>query len=107
MTHPVADGVEYQQRVDEDLVAIAKTGDNLAMEFLLNKYKNFVRIKAKSYFLIGADREVTSTLMEVYLSSVSQRTNEIVKVLTILSAGGLLAAAIALKTAIYFWGHNL
>ncbi len=27
------------------------------MEFLLNKYKNFVRIKAKSYFLIGADRE--------------------------------------------------
>ena len=27
------------------------------MEYLLNKYKNFVRIKAKSYFLIGADRE--------------------------------------------------
>ena len=49
--------MEYQQRVDEDLVAIAKTGDNLAMEYLLNKYKNFVRIKAKSYFFIGADRE--------------------------------------------------
>ena len=29
----------------------------MAMEYLLNKYKNFVRIKAKSYFLIGADRE--------------------------------------------------
>ena len=57
VTHPVSDGVEYQTRVDEDLVAIAKTGDNLAMEYLLNKYKNFVRIKAKSYFLIGADRE--------------------------------------------------
>src|ERR1700716_4568111 len=27
------------------------------MQFLLNKYKNFVRIKAKSYSLIGADRE--------------------------------------------------
>ena len=48
---------EYHERVDEDLVAIAKSGENLAMEFLLNKYKNFVRIKAKSYFLIGADRE--------------------------------------------------
>lgn len=36
--------------------------------------------------ILGADRELTSTLMEVYLSSVSQRTNEIVKVLTILSA---------------------
>jgi len=57
MTHPVSDGLEYHERADEELVAIAKTGDNLAMEFLLNKYKNFVRIKAKSYFLIGADRE--------------------------------------------------
>ncbi len=47
----------YSERGDEDLVAIAKGGDPMAMEFLLNKYKNFVRIKAKSYFLIGADRE--------------------------------------------------
>ena len=39
--------VAIQKAVDEDLVAIAKTGDNLAMEYLLNKYKNFVRIKAK------------------------------------------------------------
>ncbi len=53
-----ADGVlDYHERADEDLVSAAKGGDNLAMEFLLNKYKNFVRIKAKSYFLIGADRE--------------------------------------------------
>src|SRR5437763_13382627 len=57
MTHPSSDGLEYHERADEELVAIAKTGDNLAMEFLLNKYKNFVRIKAKAYFLIGADRE--------------------------------------------------
>ena len=57
MTHPVSDGLDYHERADEDLVATAKSGDNLAMEFLLNKYKNFVRIKAKSYFLIGADRE--------------------------------------------------
>ncbi len=57
MTHPVSDGLDYHERADEELVATAKSGDNLAMEFLLNKYKNFVRIKAKSYFLIGADRE--------------------------------------------------
>lgn len=57
VTHPLPDGLEYHDRADEELVAIAKSGDNLAMEFLLNKYKNFVRIKAKSYFLIGADRE--------------------------------------------------
>jgi len=29
----------------------------VALEYLINKYKNFVRAKARSYFLIGADRE--------------------------------------------------
>ena len=29
----------------------------LAQEYLFNKYKNFVRSKARSYFLIGADHE--------------------------------------------------
>ncbi|MBV8671221.1 MAG: RNA polymerase sporulation sigma factor SigH, partial [Candidatus Eremiobacteraeota bacterium] len=49
--HPVEDTLDYSERADEELVNAAKCGDNLAMEFLLNKYKNFVRIKAKSYFL--------------------------------------------------------
>ncbi|MDR1960787.1 MAG: RNA polymerase sporulation sigma factor SigH [Gracilibacteraceae bacterium] len=42
---------------DEEWVELAKTGDVGAQEFLINKYKNFVRAKARSYFLIGADRE--------------------------------------------------
>ena len=42
---------------DEDLVRSAKNGDSLAAEFLISKYRNFVRVKAKAYFLIGADRE--------------------------------------------------
>lgn len=47
----------YEVRLDEDIVEFAKTGDDAALEFLINKYKNFVRAKARSYFLIGADRE--------------------------------------------------
>jgi RNA polymerase sporulation-specific sigma factor len=43
--------------IDEEMVELAKTGDSLAQEYLINKYKNFVRAKARSYFLIGADRE--------------------------------------------------
>ena len=43
--------------VDEELVELAKKGDVTAQEYLINKYKNFVRAKARSYFLIGADRE--------------------------------------------------
>ncbi|MCL5036866.1 MAG: RNA polymerase sporulation sigma factor SigH [Chloroflexi bacterium] len=42
---------------DEELVQQAKRGDEVATEFIINKYKNFVRVKAKSYFLVGADRE--------------------------------------------------
>ena len=36
---------------------LAQQGDDAALEYLLNKYKNFVRSKARSYFLIGADHE--------------------------------------------------
>lgn len=43
--------------IDEDVVEYAREGDDVALEYLINKYKNFVRAKARSYFLIGADRE--------------------------------------------------
>jgi RNA polymerase sporulation-specific sigma factor len=47
----------YHLLVDEEVVEFAREGDNVALEYLINKYKNFVRAKARSYFLIGADRE--------------------------------------------------
>ncbi|MBM3450959.1 MAG: RNA polymerase sporulation sigma factor SigH [Armatimonadetes bacterium] len=47
----------YTEMIDEEVVDSAKLGDDRASEFLINKYRNFVRVKAKSYFLIGADRE--------------------------------------------------
>lgn len=43
--------------LDEELVLYAHEGDIAALEHLINKYKNFVKAKARSYFLIGADRE--------------------------------------------------
>ncbi len=48
---------DFEVRSDEDIVMEAKNGDVVALEFLINKYKNFVKAKARSYFLIGADRE--------------------------------------------------
>jgi len=47
----------YGDMQDEDVAALAQSGDNAALEYLLDKYKNFVRSKARSYFLIGADHE--------------------------------------------------
>lgn len=47
----------FKNMLDEEVVLEAKEGNVRAQEYLINKYKNFVKAKAKSYFLIGADRE--------------------------------------------------
>lgn len=48
----------FESMTDEEIVALAQQdGEDAALEYLLNKYKNFVRAKARSYFLIGADHE--------------------------------------------------
>ncbi|MBP3966744.1 RNA polymerase sporulation sigma factor SigH [Paenibacillus lignilyticus] len=49
--------LDYDCKTDEDIVETVREGDGEALEYLINKYKNFVRAKARSYFLIGADRE--------------------------------------------------
>ena len=51
------DDDRYQSLDDERLVECARNGDRAALEYLIHKYRNFVRAKARSYFLIGADRE--------------------------------------------------
>jgi len=48
---------QYDLMSDEEVVELVRENDAEALEYLINKYKNFVRAKARSYFLIGADRE--------------------------------------------------
>ncbi len=47
----------FGMMTDEEIVQLCHAGNANAEEYLLNKYKNFVRSKARSYFLIGADHE--------------------------------------------------
>jgi len=42
---------------DDELVQAARAGDDRALAALLDKYRGFARSKARSYFLVGADRE--------------------------------------------------
>ncbi|KFM94049.1 RNA polymerase sigma-H factor [Bacillus paralicheniformis] len=42
---------------DEQVIEMVHVGDSDALDYLITKYRNFVRAKARSYFLIGADRE--------------------------------------------------
>jgi len=48
---------DYDTMNDEEVVEHARNSNDVALEYLINKYRNFVRAKARSYFLIGADRE--------------------------------------------------
>lgn len=49
--------IEFHNKIDEEVVDEAKKGNSRAQEYLISKYENFVKAKAKSYFLIGADKE--------------------------------------------------
>ncbi len=57
MAEYIAANTTLAQLEDDQLVEMAKTGDVAALEYLINKYKNFVRAKARTYFLVGADKE--------------------------------------------------
>lgn len=45
------------QLTDEELVQLSKNGNGYATECLLERYRNFVRARSRTYFLIGADKE--------------------------------------------------
>ena len=47
----------YRTMEDEQLVPLSREGNDRATEELFDRYKNYVRARARSYFLIGADRE--------------------------------------------------
>ena len=48
----------FKEMTDEQVVVIAQQEQNeFAIDYIVNKYKNFVRAKARTYFLVGADRD--------------------------------------------------
>lgn len=48
----------FADMTDEEIATDVKLHNNLmAQDYLLQKYRNFVRAKARSYFLIGAEKE--------------------------------------------------
>jgi RNA polymerase sigma-H factor len=51
------ESIDNSQQDEYDIVLKASKGDKIALEYIIKKYRNFVKAKAKSYFLIGADKE--------------------------------------------------
>lgn len=48
---------ELKNCTDDELIEKIRSGDSAAMDFICDKYKVMVRSKAKSMFILGADRE--------------------------------------------------
>ena len=48
---------QYNDFTDEELVIRARDGEEEITEYLMDKYKNLVRSKASTMFIVGADRE--------------------------------------------------
>ena len=48
---------KYSNLTDEQIITDIKNGDEQALVYLLNKYKDLVNSKVGKYFIIGAERE--------------------------------------------------
>lgn len=49
--------MNFENLTDEELVSMAQDGRRDAEEYLLGRYKNLVRSRARAYFLVGGDND--------------------------------------------------
>ena len=47
----------YNAMSDEELIALVKSDDKYALDFIIEKYKDLVNMKVGKYFIIGAEKE--------------------------------------------------
>ena len=50
---------KYQNLTDEQIISEIKNGDEEALSYILEKYKDLVNVKVSKYFIIGAEKEDT------------------------------------------------
>lgn len=48
---------EYDRMTDEELIDMLRGGEEKIMDYICDKYKNLVRSKAKSMYILGGDNE--------------------------------------------------
>ena len=49
--------IDFTTLSDEDIITVIHEGNTDALDYLITKYRSFVRLKGRSYFIIGGDRE--------------------------------------------------
>ncbi len=48
---------DYEQCTDEELILRLRDGENQVTDYIMDKYKNLVRSKAGSMYILGADKD--------------------------------------------------
>ena len=48
---------KYDEMTDEEILILIQEGDQIALDYIMEKYKYLVRSKAKALFLIGGDKD--------------------------------------------------
>ena len=59
---------KFKDKTEEELISMAKSGNEEAIGYLFNKYKDIVNMKVNKYFIIGAEKEdiVQEALIGLY-----------------------------------------
>ena len=68
----------YQEMQDNEIIDLIQSGDNNALEFIINKYNDIVNIKASKFFANGVEREdiVQEGLIGLYKATKSYDTSK-------------------------------
>ena len=48
---------KYNNKTDEEVISYIKQGDEQALTYLLNKYKELVNIKVSKFFMVGGEKD--------------------------------------------------
>ncbi len=54
---PISHEVQYGNMPDEQVIKEIQSGDNMALNYLMNKYNDLVNMKASKFFMVGAERD--------------------------------------------------
>jgi len=47
---------DYKDMTDENILVEIKSGNNEALDYIINKYAELVNMKASKFFIVGAER---------------------------------------------------
>lgn len=69
---------QYVNMPDEKVVEIIQSGDNAALNYMMNKYNDLVNIKASKFFMAGSERDdiVQEGLIGLYKATKSFDTRK-------------------------------